>query len=618
MTPRTYLNKRPEEYLRKFLDARYILTHIFTETFPWDVSQARDSEQEFIRLSGIWILIRHACNLSIPSLKQMAPNILNSSPLGSNTPLLSEALNSKCAVVHVPLSGLQGHAPTLARRYRIGTQCYWESNINPIGESYTLADAILRYLTDTVLSPDDCKAAFASWIFTGDARANRIHRVTIDNKIQLVDIYPELQWMIPHENMADFKGVLKVLPVTQLESAFNEIGNVSARQEVLIRSIRSNNDDAVLLSADVLDREWDSSNFRRLIEALQDCTSDNIKKLLAQKDIYDRLLISRFSDALQKKLIPFLKEKKETSFSIFFRNLTVFFPFEGEHASKPKKDYTMDTTLTINRDTFFLLLRQAMCQPGSELFEELFRLCGNNAEFHDSEGNSIWMLWHHIVARHGIKTPHPIDTLLRTYHADDENFLRVLYLRGGVDILCAIASSSDIAINARSKDGYRILDEITFKECGDAKLPLCTPEDVKRLREAGYRFGYTRDGWDPIWCRADTPQKPPYWDECIADARELGLTDTTQTTCCTIEIDIDDSCCDLKKCVGFRYKEVPLKETSAGGYPEAAELPKQMPWENVSYFYNAWDTEISMSDELSLAQLATRYQNNSTETANQH
>lgn len=86
----------------------------------------------------------------------------------------------------------------------------------------------------------------------------------------------------------------------------------------------------------------------------------------------------------------------------------------------------------------------------------------------------------------------------------------------------------------------------------------------------------------------------------------------------TIEIDIDDSHCKLKKCVGFRYKEVPLKETSAGDYPEAAELPKQMPWDNVSYFYNAWDTEISMSDELSLAQLAARYQNNSTETANQH
>ena len=199
----------------------------------------------------------------------------------------------------------------------------------------------------------------------------------------------------------------------------------------------------------------------------------------------------------------------------------------------PNKQYQISGTVVSH------YLQQAMRRRDFYMFKQWFELIGNDPNAINRDGYSIWMLWNKEVRQYNQSLDQaenaPFTNLLRELRADDCDFLLKLYARGGVALLLEIARQNYCDINARNALGLRVLDYIalpTFlgKVYGE-EVKLCSNEDVARLREAGFRFGYKPFGEDTIWCRArtkDTDDLAPYWNECVQDALELGISEETK------------------------------------------------------------------------------------------
>lgn len=199
----------------------------------------------------------------------------------------------------------------------------------------------------------------------------------------------------------------------------------------------------------------------------------------------------------------------------------------------PNKQYQISGTVV----SYYL--QQAMRRRDFYMFKQWFELIGNDPNAINRDGYSIWMLWNKEVRQSNQSLDQaenaPFTNLLRELRADDCDFLLKLYARGGVALLLEIARQNYCDINARNAIGLRVLDYIalpTFlgKVYGE-EVKLCSNEDVARLREAGFRFGYKPFGEDTIWCRArikDTDDLTPYWNECVQDALELGISEETK------------------------------------------------------------------------------------------
>lgn len=204
----------------------------------------------------------------------------------------------------------------------------------------------------------------------------------------------------------------------------------------------------------------------------------------------------------------------------------------------------------ISGDKVERYLLQAMKMRDVYAFEYWFNLIGGDPNAITQKGDSVWMLWNKEVRESNQRLDQsenePITNLLRDKGADDCDFLLKLYARGGVELLLKVASMNCCDLNARDARGLRVLDRIALPthlgRVYGKPVHTCTPEEVVRLRETGFRFGYQSTGDDTIWCRArrrETDPLPLYWKECVEDVLELGIAEDTDFA--VTEVNYDDS-----------------------------------------------------------------------------
>ena len=187
------------------------------------------------------------------------------------------------------------------------------------------------------------------------------------------------------------------------------------------------------------------------------------------------------------------------------------------------------TMWEMDGETVRQFVLEAMRHADASAFRRWFRVLGRNPDLCDDAGVTLWMSWCRIrerIPKAQEAGRAAIDAVFEEAHCYDCRLLQELYARGGVPALLLVAKA--MRINARDEDGLRVLDRIVLpthlgKLYGES-LRQCSEEDVRRLREAGFRFGYADRGYDTLRCRApvsEAEEKAPYFDECLKDAREI-------------------------------------------------------------------------------------------------
>lgn len=146
---------------------------------------------------------------------------------------------------------------------------------------------------------------------------------------------------------------------------------------------------------------------------------------------------------------------------------------------------TSERSIKIPRSLYKEILHYSM--ENNHSFDSCFKIINCNPDFVlDENGTTIWMLWNQICNKETIartKKAIVIEKIMQKFHADDCNYLRTLYKRGGFGLLKEIrAIHTDININACDKNGFTILDHLL-------KETEIKNEDINELRELGYRFG---------------------------------------------------------------------------------------------------------------------------------
>lgn len=198
-----------------------------------------------------------------------------------------------------------------------------------------------------------------------------------------------------------------------------------------------------------------------------------------------------------------------------------------------KSPMNNEPMIEVSQVLFAHYLEHSMHIAQHSWFNTLFNQVRNNPNYIVNEdGATIWMLWNQICDLERIDRKDKsirIERILQAAHADDCNYLRTLYKRGGVELLKRIRTnlSTDININARDKYGQTILNVLLDE-------PTTTIDDIKSLRDVGYRFGFkdTETLFQNYYYKTyrlsqkETGKYKLFYHfikEYISDARERGL-----------------------------------------------------------------------------------------------
>jgi hypothetical protein len=296
-----------KDAISDFTSLNYICEHAFSKEFPWridvNLKNIKDEVKNyFCEITALYILIRRACGFEYPN--DLTEDCLNAYPLGGNAPSLKECLTaSNVCVLCVPLLGI-GVPPKLALRFYIGNEYYWQKDVNPSGQSYELADVLLKEL-----NPKIQEEVFKYWIITGRVCGNMIEKVEIGNKLDLIKDFPKRRWMIPDENKEDFP-LCDFNPVRKLSDAISVLNEVSQENFLLIvkqgdyKSFKKK-EDAFIGLLNTSDYKF----YKELREAINDKIGSAFYDDLLKAGLYDDLLLERcYNEDVKKSLEVFLKK----------------------------------------------------------------------------------------------------------------------------------------------------------------------------------------------------------------------------------------------------------------------------------------------------------------------
>lgn len=301
------LKYNPSE-AKHYASIDYICKYGFTKDFPWEIKTPSASTTEevkrlFYKLTALYLIIRKACNYTNPEIED--ETLLNTQPLGINTPTLNECLAApRLRVACVPLAGFGGNPPKLAMYFLIDNKGVWQEGVDPDGNSYRLAEGILN-----TIDRHFQEELFRYWIITGNLIGNTVEQVDFGNKPKLAQSYPKRRWLIPQSNTIDLSNV-EVHPIQHLSEAIAIINDVNPNH--LIDIIKE--DDLsrfkkrqeaygnLLVNADQSLRE-------NLRVACENHLDSPLYTILLRAGIYDDLFIERCTSDFDKENLKAFLEK---------------------------------------------------------------------------------------------------------------------------------------------------------------------------------------------------------------------------------------------------------------------------------------------------------------------